>query len=145
MKSTLKPGITHEFKFTVPPSKTVPFLYPESDLFRDMPQVLATGFLVGLLEWACIEALRPYLDWPAEQTLGTRVDFTHEAATPPGMTVTVRVHLAHVEGRKLRFEVEADDGAEIISRGVHERFIIDSARFRSRIAQKRTRHIPPGN
>ena len=82
MKSTLKPGITHEFKFTIPPSKTVPFLYPESDLFRDMPQVLATGFLVGLLEWACIEALRPYLDWPAEQTLGTRVDFTHEAATP---------------------------------------------------------------
>ena len=145
MKSTLKPGITHEFKFTVPPSKTVPFLYPESDLFRDMPQVLATGFLVGLLEWACIEALRPYLDWPAEQTLGTHVDFTHEAATPPGMTVTVRVRLAAVEGRKLRFEVEADDGAEIISRGSHERFVIDSARFRNRIAQKLARHFQPGS
>ena len=61
------------------------------------------------------------------------------------MIVTVRVRLAHVEGRKLHFEVEADDGAEIISRGSHERFIIDAARFRDRIAQKLARHIPPGD
>ena len=144
MKSTLRPGITHEFKFTVPPSKTVPFLYPESDLFRDMPQVLATGFLVGLLEWACIEALRPHLDWPAEQTLGTHVDFSHEAATPPGLTITVHVRLVAVEGRKLRFEVEANDGTDIISRGSHERFVIDSARFRKRIEEKVARQTQPG-
>jgi len=143
MKTPLQPGLTHEFRFTIPPSKTVPFLYPESDLFRDMPQVLATGFLVGLLEWACIEALRPYLDWPAEQTLGTRIDVSHEAATPPGMTVTVRVRLAEVDGRRLRFEVEASDGMDIISRGAHERFVIDSARFRSRLADKIARRKMP--
>ena len=136
MKDTLKPGLSHTFQFRIPANKTVPHLYPESDLFRDMPEVLATGFMVGLMEWACVDALRPYLDWPAEQTLGTHVSFSHEAATLPGMTVTVKVRLTQVDGRKLRFEVEADDGVDIISRGSHERFLIDAVRFREKIAKK---------
>ena len=136
MKNTLKAGLTHTFEFTIPPNKTVPHLYPESDMFREMPDVLATGFMVGLLEWACVEAIRPHLDWPAEQTLGTHVDFSHEAATPPGLTVTVRVQLREVTGRKLRFDIEAHDGIDIISRGSHERFVIDAARFRDKVAQK---------
>ncbi len=136
MKDTLKPGLSHTFQFRIPANKTVPHLYPESDLFRDMPDVLATGFMVGLMEWACVDALRPYLDWPAEQTLGTHVSFSHEAATLPGMTVTVKVRLTQVDGRKLRFEVEADDGVDIISRGSHERTVIDTARFREKIAKK---------
>ena len=108
-------------------------------MFQEMPAVLATGFMVGLLEWACIEAIRPHLDWPAEQTLGTHVDFSHEAATPPGLTVTVNVELTHVEGRKLRFRVEATDGIDKISAGIHERYIIDAQRFRSKVAQKAAR------
>jgi fluoroacetyl-CoA thioesterase len=136
MKDTLKPGLTHTFQFRIPPTKTVPHLYPESDMFREMPEVLATGFMVGLLEWACIEAIRPHLDWPQEQTLGTHVDFSHEAATPPGLTVTVQVRLESVEGRKLVFQVEAHDGIDRISSGRHERFVIDAARFRSKVAGK---------
>ena len=136
MKDTLKPGLSHTFQFRFPANETVPHLYPESDLFRDMPEVLATGFMVGLMEWACVDALRPYLDWPAEQTLGTHVSFSHEAATLPGMTVTVKVRLTQVDGRKLRFEVEADDGVDIISRGSHERCLIDAVRFREKIAKK---------
>ena len=136
MKNTLKAGLVHTFKLTIPPNKTVPYLYPESDMFREMPDVLATGFLVGLLEWACVEAIRPHLDWPAEQTLGTHVNFSHEAATPPGLTVTVRVQLSEVNGRKLRFDIEAHDGVDVISRGSHERFVIDAARFRQKVAQK---------
>jgi fluoroacetyl-CoA thioesterase len=62
MKDTLKAGLTHTFRFRVPETKTVPHLYPESEMFREMPAVLATGFMVGLMEWACIEALRPHLD-----------------------------------------------------------------------------------
>jgi fluoroacetyl-CoA thioesterase len=136
MKESLKPGVTHTLSFRIPESKTVPRLYPESDMFREMPEVLATGFMVGLLEWACIEAIRPHLDWPAEQTLGTRVNFTHEAATPPGMTVTVNVRLTAIDGRKLTFEVEASDGIDRISQGIHERFVIDAQRFRDKVAQK---------
>lgn len=136
MKDTLQPGLTHTFQFRIPPTKTVPHLYPESAMFREMPEVLATGFMVGLLEWACVDALRPYLDWPAEQSLGTLVNFSHDAATPPGLTVTVQVRLERVEGRKLVFYVEAHDGIDRIASGTHERFVIDAARFRSKVAAK---------
>jgi predicted thioesterase len=90
VKESLQPGLEYEFGFKIPPTKTVPQLYPESGMFQEMPEVLATGFMVGLLEWACIEAIRPHLDWPREQSLGTHVDFSHLAATPPGFTVTVK-------------------------------------------------------
>jgi len=136
MKDTLKPGLTFQFKFKIPPSKTVPHLYPESEMFRQMPQVLATGYLVGLMEWACIEAIRPHLDWPREQSLGTAVNFTHLAATPPGLTVTIEVRLDQVEGRKLTFSLSAHDGIDKISEGTHERFVIDAARFNARVAEK---------
>jgi fluoroacetyl-CoA thioesterase len=139
MKATLQPGLTHTFRFTIPANKTVPHLYPEAEMFRQMPEVFATGFMVGLLEWACIEAIRPHLDWPTEQSLGTHVNFSHEAATPPGLTVTVQVRLTNVDGRKLRFEVEAHDGIDTISRGTHERVVIDAARFRAKIAEKISR------
>lgn len=139
MKATLKPGLTHTFQFTIPANKTVPHLYPESDMFRQMPEVLATGFMVGLMEWACVDAIRPFLDWPAEQTLGTHVNFSHEAATPPGLQVTVNVLLTHVEGRKLSFDVEAHDGVDRISRGTHERIVVDAARFRSKVSEKAAR------
>jgi fluoroacetyl-CoA thioesterase len=101
-----------------------------------MPAVLATGFMVGLLEWACVELLRPHLDWPREQSLGTHVDFSHLAATPPGMTVTVEVRLEEVDGRRLVFSVAAHDGIDTISRGRHERFVIDSERFLGKLKQK---------
>lgn len=136
MKDSLQPGLTHQHQFTIPDTKTVPYLYPESDMFRDMPVVLATGFMVGLLEWACIELIRPHLDWPKEQSLGTHVNFSHLAATPPGLTVTVDVKLESVEGRKLVFSVQAHDGIDTISTGTHERVIIDEARFLSKLALK---------
>jgi fluoroacetyl-CoA thioesterase len=136
MKDTLKPGLTWQHRFTVTAEKTVPHLYPESDMFRQMPGVFATGFMVGLLEWACIELLRPHLDWPAEQSLGTHVDFSHLAATLPGMTVTVDVRLDEVDGRKLTFSVTAHDGVDTISEGRHQRMLIDAERFRARIASK---------
>jgi fluoroacetyl-CoA thioesterase len=139
MKETLKPGITYEHRFKVPPSKTVPALYPESDEFVAMPEVFATGFLVGFLEWACIKAVNPHLDWPEEQTVGTHIDVSHEAATPPGLEVTAKVELVEVSGRKLVFEVEAHDGVDRISKGRHERVVINKAKFDARVGQKMCR------
>mgnify|MGYP001582321353 FL=1 len=136
MKDTLKPGLTYQFPFKVPPSKTVPHLYPESEMFQQMPHVLATGFMVGLMEWACIEALRPHLDWPREQSLGTLVNFSHLTATPPGLTITVDVRLDKVEGRKLVFFLTAHDGVDKIAEGTHERVVIDAAKFNSKVAEK---------
>jgi len=139
MKDTLRPGLTSEFKFRVPENKTVPCLYPEAPEFQLMPKVLATGFMVGLLEWACIQAINPHLDWPNEQSVGTLVNFTHSAATPPGFTVTVRVKLEKVEGRKLTLSLVAHDGVDEISQGTHERFVIDAAKFNGKLAEKAAR------
>ncbi len=136
MKDTLKPGIESEFTFRIPESKTVPALYPESAEFRQMPEVFATGYLVGFLEWACIKAINPYLDWPAEQTVGTHIDVSHIAATPAGFDVTAKVKLIEVDGRRLLFEVEARDDIELISKGKHGRFVINKAKFDAKMKEK---------
>jgi fluoroacetyl-CoA thioesterase len=136
LKDTLKPGIEHQFSFRLPDSKTVPALYPESAEFQEMPEVFATGFMVGFLEWACIDAIKPHLNWPDEQSLGTHINVSHTAATPPGLLVTARVKLIEVNGRRLVFEVEADDGVDIIAAGTHERFVIDRDRFNQKIRNK---------
>ena len=96
MKESLKVGIKYQHKFTIPKSKTVPHLYPESEEFKIMPEVFATGYLVGFLEWACILALKPHLDWPAEQSVGTHINVSHEAATPVGLEVVASVELIKI-------------------------------------------------
>jgi fluoroacetyl-CoA thioesterase len=101
-----------------------------------MPEVFATGFLVGLLEWSCIKAINPHLDWPKEQTVGIHIDVSHEAATPPGMEVTVNVELLEVDGRRLLFLVDAHDGVDLISRGRHERFVINKEKFDAKLGEK---------
>src|SRR5882672_9268879 len=136
MKDTLKPGIRYQHRFILPPSKTVPALYPEAGEFVAMPEVFATGFLVGFLEWACIKAINPHLDWPQEQSVGTHIDVSHEAATPPGLEVTASVELISVEGRKLIFAVSAHDGVDWISRARHERVVINKEKFDAKMATK---------
>ncbi len=136
MKDSLKPGIKFEHKFLVPSNKTVPALYPEAEEFLAMPEVFATGFMVGFLEWACIKCINPHIDWPREQTVGTHINVSHEAATPPGLEVTATVELIEVDGRRLVFRVEAHDGVELISRGSHERFIINREKFDAKLGTK---------
>jgi fluoroacetyl-CoA thioesterase len=131
--------MTFEFRFPVPESKTVPHLFPEAQPLQLMPKVLATGFMVGLVEWACIEAVNPHLDWPQEQTVGIRVDLDHTAATPPGLTVTVKGKLTDVAGRKLSFEIAVDDGIDTISKGTHQRFVVESERFLKTVEAKAAR------
>ena len=135
MKDSLRPGLRHVFSYRVPVHKTVPALYPEAPEFQTMPAVFATGFLVGLVEWTCIQALAPHLD-AREQSLGTRLELSHEAPTPPGERVTVEVTLREIEGRRLLFEVEARDESALICRGRHERAVIDAERFAKRLAER---------
>ncbi len=136
MKNTLKQGLSHEFIYRVPENKTVPHLYPEASEFQEMPRVLATGFLVGLIEWTCIQAIHSHIDWPAEQTVGTSIHIQHMAATPPGCDVTVNVRLLAREERKLTFAVEASDNVDTICKGTHERFVINAEKFAAKIAGK---------
>jgi fluoroacetyl-CoA thioesterase len=124
----------YEMHFVVPESKVVPALYPESPEFAVMPRVFATGYLVGLIEWACIRAIHSYLDWPREQSVGTHVDITHEAPTVPGTKLTTRVWLTRITGRRMRFWVEVRDTSTVVGRGSHERVVVDATRFAQRAA-----------
>jgi fluoroacetyl-CoA thioesterase len=137
MKETLQEGMVFEFKYAVPENKTVPSLYPESEEFQNMPNVFATGFMVGLFEWACIRAIKPYLNYPQEQTVGIHVNFSHIAATPPGLSITVKGRLDKIDGRKLSFSIEANDDVEKISEGIHDRFIIFTEKFNQKIDEKK--------
>jgi len=137
MKDSLVVGLKGELRYRMPAEKTVPFLYPESERFQQMPEVLATGFMVGLLEWCCLECMIPHLDWPQEQTVGTHVDFSHSAATVPGQLITVNCEIIEIDQRKVAFAVSAHDGIDEISRGRHERFVIDAARFGVRLEAKK--------
>jgi len=141
MKDSLKPGLTFEFKFEVPDSKTVPSLYPEASEFQVMPKVFATGYLVGLFEWACIRAINAHIEWPEEQTVGISVNMSHLAATPPGLTVTVKGTLTQVKGRKLTFDLVADDGVEKISDCTHERFVVYADKFNEGVKKKHARAL----
>jgi len=138
MKNTLKSGDSHTHVFTVTEAKTVPNLYPESAEFRAMPQVFATGYMVGLMEWACIEALRPHLD-DGEGSLGVDIAVNHVAATPPGMQVTVKVTCTSVEGRRIRWHVRAEDELELIGEGTHDRVVVAWDRFTQKVAEKAKR------
>jgi len=141
MKDSLKPGLNFEYLFQVPENRTVPHLLPEAEEFQLMPKVLASGFMVGLIEWACIQALKPHLNWPEEQTVGIDFKLTHTAATPPGLTVRVRGTLEKMEGRKLTFSISAEDDVDKISEGTHDRFVIDAARFTVKAAAKLKDHL----
>ncbi len=139
MKDTLQAGLEGTFRYRVPASRTVPRIHEDAPDFQLMPAVFATGYLVALAEWACIELVKPHLDWPREQSLGTRVDLSPVAATPPGFTVEGRARLSSVQGRRLVFSVAAHDGVDTISEGTHERHVIDAARFAAKVAAKASR------
>jgi fluoroacetyl-CoA thioesterase len=128
MRPGLTPGAKASFSHRIEERHTVPLLYPESALFRSMPGVLATGYLVGLMEWACIEQLQPYLE-DGEGSLGTHVDVSHLSPTPPGLTVRVDTELLSAEGRSLWFRVTAHDGADLIGEGRHQRAVVRWDRF----------------
>ncbi len=135
MKPSLKPGLKHRFAYAVPKTKTVPQLYPESPQLQAMPDVFATGFMVGLMEWTCVRLLEPHLD-VGEGSLGVHIDVSHKSATPPGMIVTVDAECIEVRGPRARFKVVAHDGVDEIGAGTHERFIVSWDRFNRGVAAK---------
>jgi len=139
MKDSLQPGMTVEFKYKIPENKTVPFIYPEFTEGHVMPKVFATGFLLALFEFSCIKATNPHLDWPNEQSVGIGINMTHTAATPAGMTVTVKGKLEKMEGRKLTFFLEAYDDVEKISEATHERYVINAEKFNAALDKKKSK------
>ena len=98
-------------------------------------KVLATPVLVTLMEAAALKAVDGLLP-DGYQTVGTRIDVRHYAATPVGMHVTVSAEVIKVEGRSVTFSLIAEDEKERIGEGSHERVIINVARFDQRVQEK---------
>lgn len=90
--------------------------------------VFATPYMAALMENAAVNALQPALE-EGQGTVGTRLNVTHDAATPVGMRVWAEAEVTAVEGKKLTLSVKAWDEAGPIGGGVHERFVITTDRF----------------
>ena len=131
MKDTIATGLTSSTKLTVDRERTIDFM-------GEKARVYATPMLVRDIEIACRDLLLEHLD-PGEDSVGTRVDVEHLAATPLGMTVEIHVTVSSVEGRSVGFRVEAHDGLDVICRGHHQRFVVDVAKTASRLADKMAR------
>jgi len=97
--------------------------------------VLATPVMINLMEAAALDAVEALLP-EGHQSLGIRLDVSHHAATPVGMRAVAIARLVGVEGRRLKFEVEARDERETIGGGTHERVVVNVARFDERVRKK---------
>lgn len=97
--------------------------------------VFATPMMIALVERTCNESVLPCLE-EGQGTVGTLVNVTHTAATPMGMRVWCESELVEVDRRRLVFKVKAFDECGVIGEGVHERFIIDMAKFTAKVQGK---------
>ncbi len=139
MKPGFEIGASHTFTYRVPHDKTVQGIYRNAPEAAAFPRVFATGYMVALMEWACVLALGPYLE-PGEGSLGVHIDVSHLAATPPGFDVTATCTLLAIDKRRLTWSVSAHDGQDLIGEGTHARSLILNTRFDQRLAAKMQRH-----
>ena len=102
----------------------------------DGPRVLSTPHMIGRMELTSRDALLPFLE-AGFDTVGTHVDVYHLAAAPIGAVVTFTAEVVAVDGRRIRFRVEARDEKEKIGEGTHERAMINVAKFATRLAEKK--------
>jgi fluoroacetyl-CoA thioesterase len=127
--SHLKPGLTGTAELVVGVEHTAP------SIGSGLVPVLATPVLINVIEAAALAAVEHLL--PAgHQSLGIHLDVRHFAATPIGMRVRATADLVGIDGRTLTFRVEARDDKEPIGDGLHQRVVVNVARFDARVQKK---------
>jgi fluoroacetyl-CoA thioesterase len=124
MKTTLRPGLVHESSYRITESRGP----PRAD----------GAFMVRLVHWACMEAVRPHLG-AAEHSVEVDHRILRQEAAPAGLVARVEVMVEKVESRRICFRVVAYDGDRAIGEGTHERFVIDREAFSSRPPRARAR------
>ena len=131
MKSSLAAGLAAQKEIVVDESRCIGFMGKEG-------MVYATPRMVSDVEYTCRDFLLEHLD-PGEDSVGAHVSIDHLAATPLGLTATVEIRIAEVDRRKVTFEFSVRDPVEQCGRGRHVRFVVDTAKQRERLAQKRAK------
>jgi len=123
VKPELQPGVSDEQTITTTKEMGILHLGP------DAPSMYSTPAMVSLIEATCVRLMTRYVD-PGEQSVGFHIDVRHLAPTPIGKQVTAKVTLQKIDGRRYTFGVEVtnEDGVKI-GEGIHERALIDIARF----------------
>jgi fluoroacetyl-CoA thioesterase len=135
MKTSLHPGLVLELSYRVTDART-PWtrLLSESDLPRPAPASSANDTMLGLVRWACMEAMRIHGD-AGEHSVGLDTQILSASTVPAGLVARVEILVEKVDGRKISFRVKAYDEARPIGEGTHERFVIDRERFAARPAR----------
>ena len=131
MKPTLAPGITVTRDFPIDRDRTIDFMGEDA-------RVYATPMLVRDIEVTCRDLLLAHLD-PGEDSVGTRVEIDHLAATLLGMTVKITATLAELKGRAAVFDVTGTDGVDTVCRGRHARFVVNIDQVKQRLQQKKAK------
>jgi fluoroacetyl-CoA thioesterase len=128
MKASLTAGVSTTSKVIVDRERTIGFM-------GEKARVYATPMLVRDIEVACRELLLQHLD-PGEDSVGTRIELDHLAATLMGMPVELKVTVTEVKGRAITLDVEGRDRVDAICRGKHQRFVVDVKTSETRLAAK---------
>ena len=137
MADQLQVGMTFEKTITVSESVVAQHLAGQGI------GVFSTPELVRFVEICALEGVRPFLQ-PGQDTVGTKVDIKHLAATPIGMRVTARCMLVEIDRRRLSFTFEVHDELDKVGEGAHERFIVDKDKQQQRLKEKLIRWKPQG-
>jgi predicted thioesterase len=130
-------GLTREATIVATPADSATLVSPL------VPDVYASARMIGFVESVCADLMAEHLG-PGETSVGVGFQFSHEAATPIGMTVRMRVRLAEMERRRCVFEVEGWDAVDRITVGRHERFVVEREKFMARVRGKAAGVASPG-
>jgi predicted thioesterase len=124
----LKPGFTCIKVFTVGDEHVAKHI-GSGDV-----EVLSTPSMIAFMERVAMECVQVFLP-EGYTTVGTAVEVRHLNPAPKGAEVEVAAKLVEVEGRRLKFEVEARWGSVLVGKGVHERFIVERAKFLEKVRE----------
>ena len=130
MKSSLKAGLSSSKSITVDESRCIGFMGKEAAVY-------ATPQMVSDVEYACRNMLLAHLD-EGEDSVGAHVSIDHLAPTPPGLQVSIEMQITEVDRRKVVFSFSVKD-LEEVGRGTHVRFVVETAKTRERLADKRAK------
>jgi fluoroacetyl-CoA thioesterase len=128
MDTDLSAGTSLSSSLTVDEKRTIDFM-------GDDCRVYATPWLLHDIEHACRDLIFDRTP-DGQDSVGTIVSITHMAPTLLGMEVEITVTIAEIDGRKVVFDVVANDPVDLICKGRHERFIVDVEKTRSRLQAK---------
>ena len=131
MEFDIRIGATTERRIKVDHNQTTSFLWEGENVF-------STPSMISEMEETCRLLLKEQFlgvdsHW---DSVGTIVDVNHTAATPVGADIILKAEVINSDGRKVMFQVSAEDSLELIGNGKHERFIINVPRFKEKFDQK---------